>query len=135
MPGRGVPRDVAAAMAQGPDGPLARDAASLLATLASAHGDAGRMSVLVLRTDDVAADQGDGAALALAIAAAARGQRVALMEARPAGRLRHSTVPAGTDAMLIAAGGTARTAYRFAGGGAVVVVLPSDAGEAEAATW
>ena len=133
VPGRGAPRDVAAAMAQCPDGPLARDAASILATLASAHGDAGRMSVLVLRTEDVAADQGDGAALALAIAAAARGQRVALMEARPAGRLRHSTVPAGTGAMLIAAGGTARTAYRFAGGGAVVVVLPSDAGEAEAA--
>ena len=131
--GLGAPRDVAAAMAQAPDGILAHAAASLLATLAAAHGDAGRMTVLVLRTEDVAADQGDGAALALAIAAAARGRRVALLEARPAGRLRRSTVPAGTEPMVIAAGGTARTAYRVADGGAVVVVLPSDAGEAEVA--
>ena len=131
--GLGAPRDVAAAMARAPDGALARDAASLLATLVAAHGDAGRMTVLVLRTEDVAADQGDGAALALAIAAAARGRRVAVMEARPAGRLRRSTVPAGTEPMVIAAGGTARTAYRVADGGAVVVVLPSDAGEAEVA--
>ena len=133
LAGSGTPRDVAAAMARAPEGPLARDAASLFDTLATAHGETGRMSVLVLRTEDIAADQGDGAALALAIAAAARGRRVALMEARPAGRLRHATVPAGTDAMLIVAGGTARTAYRCLNGGAVVVVLPSDAGEAEAA--
>ena len=131
--GRGTPRDVAAAMAQAPDGALARDAARLLATLDAAHGGAGRMTVLVVRAEDVAAEQGDGAALALAIAASACGRRVALLEARPAGRLRRSTVPAGTTPMVIAAGGTTRTAYRFADGGAVVVVLPGDAGEAEAA--
>ena len=131
--GRGTPRDVAAAMAQAPDGALARDAARLLATLDAAHGGAGRMTVLVVRAEGVAAEQGDGAALALAIAASACGRRVALLEARPAGRLRRSTVPAGTTPMVIAAGGTTRTAYRFADGGAVMVVLPGDAGEAEAA--
>jgi hypothetical protein len=120
-------------MAQDPEGALARGAASVLATLADLQGDAGRLTLLVLRTEDVATDQGDGAALALAIAAASRGRRVAVMEARPAGRLRRSTVPAGTEPMVIAAGGAARTAYRVTDGGAVVVVLPSDAGEAEAA--
>ncbi len=132
MPSRGA-AGVAAAFAA--PGSFATEAGALHATLslASAGDGTGRLTVLLARTADVPADEGDAAALALAFAAAAAGRRVALMEARPAGRLRRALLPLDAKPLLVEAGGTARTFYRLAAGAAVIAVLPSDAGEAEVA--
>lgn len=117
------------------EGASAAAAAGLHATLeaASAGGPGARMTVLVTATQGLPGRDVDGAALTLALAAAAAGRRVALMEARPVGRLRRDIVPASAMPMLIEAGGVERTLYRLDAGGLAVAVLPGDAGEAEAA--
>ena len=114
---------------------LATAATELHATLRAAFGGdaAARMTVLVAPAAGLAAPAADAAAFALALAAAASGRRPLLMEARAAGRLRGALVPPGSAPMLIDAGGASRTLYRLGPAGAPVALLPSDAGEAEAA--
>ncbi len=125
---------LAAAFADAPTEGIAGAVAELHATLRDARGggDAARMTVLVCPAAGLTPDLSDAAALALAHAAAAAGRRPLLMEARVSGRLRGALVPADALPMLIEAGGAARTLYRL-GGGPAVALLPSDAGEAEAA--
>lgn len=128
------PSAVADAVEGAPDGALVRAAERLNDTLRSAFsasGGDGRMTVLVSPLD--AAHDTDGAALALALAAAGTGRRVLVMEARAEGRLRRTLAPVGKLALLIEAGGVLRGCYRIEAAGRVVAVLPSDAGEAEAA--
>ena len=110
-------------------------AAELHAALRTGFGDAAaaRMTVLVAPAAGLPGADADAAALALALAAAADGRRPLLMEARAAGRLRGTFVPPAAAPVLVEAAGTTRTLYRLGPAGAPVGLLPSDAGEAEAA--
>ncbi len=114
---------------------VAEAAAELHRTLRAAFGEAAeaRMTVLVAPAACLTERDADAAALALALAAAAAGRRPLLMEARAAGRTRGALAPADAVPMLIEAGGTLRTLYRLGPAGSPVALLPSDAGEAEAA--
>ena len=87
----------------------------------------------MLVTGSATPDDADGAALALVLAAAAAGRRAVILEARAAGRLRGALVDAGTAPILVEAGGAERTLYRVDVGPLTIAVLPTDAGEAEAA--
>ncbi|RYC31022.1 hypothetical protein D3273_15925 [Lichenibacterium minor] len=110
-------------------------AAELHAALRTGFGAAAaaRMTVLVAPAAGLPGADADAAALALALAAAADGRRPLLMEARAAGRLRGTFVPPAAAPVLVEAAGTTRTLYRLGPAGAPVGLLPSDAGEAEAA--
>ena len=110
-------------------------AADLHATLRAAFGETAqaRMTVLVAPAAGLAERDADAAAVTLALASAAAGHRPLLMEARAAGRLRGAFVAADASPMLIEVGGTLRTLYRLGPAGALVAVLPGDAGEAEVA--
>ncbi len=103
------------------------------ATLRAAFGPDGRMTVLVSPAEGLPPADADGAALALALAAAAAGRRALLLEARSGGRLRRSLVGDGAAPALAEVAGTVRTLYRLEAVGLTVALLPSDAGEAEAA--
>ena len=124
-----------AAMAGDPGGPLAAAAARLrAAALARVAGAAGRrVTLLVTGLGDARDADADLAALALAHAAAVAGGRVAVMEARGAGRLRRSAVPAGARPVIVEAGGAARTLYRIDTPAGLLALLPGDASEAAAA--
>ncbi len=135
LPRSDAAADVAALFDRNPDGALAEAAAALHATLREAvPGEPGaRLTVLLTSADGPTDSDGDLAALALALAAAAAGRRAVILEARTAGRLRRTLVPAGTAPMLVEVGGTERTLYRVDAGVLTVAVLPTDPGEAEAA--
>ena len=130
-----APRLVAA-MEGEPDGSAARSAtliAAMLQRAAEAAGFEDHVTVLVTPlSPDV---EVEALATSIAVADAAAGHRVLLMDARPHGRLRETLLSGYPVALLLELGSVIRPAYELRVAEATLTLLPSDPDELEAVRW
>ena len=123
-------------MAREPDGSVARSAtliAEMIQRAAEAAGLEDHVTVLVTplsRSVEV-----EALAASIAVADAAAGHRVLLMDARPHGRLRETLLAGVPVALLLELGSVIRPAYELRVAETTLTLLPSDPAELEAVRW
>ena len=123
-------------MAREPDGSVARSAtliAEMIQRAAEAAGFEDHVTVLVTplsRSVEV-----EALAASIAVADAAAGHRVLLMDARPHGRLRETLLAGIPVTLLLELGSVIRPAYELQVAEATLTLLPSDPAELEAVRW
>ena len=119
-----------------PDGTVARSAtliAGLIQGASEAAGFNGHVSVLVTplsRSVEV-----EALAASIAVADAAAGHRVLLVDARAHGRLRETLLAGTPVALLLELGSIIRPAYELRVADTTLTLLPSDPAELEAVRW
>ena len=127
---RDDPATIRARLDRGADTALARQAASVVATLLAATGPQHPLSVVVTPAAGTPEAQAQAAALALASAATAAGRRVLLVDASSGGRLGPALAPDTAAAASVAVGGRLRDLLRVSLAGRVLAVLGGDAAAA-----
>ena len=121
------------AMAREPDGSVARSATLIAAMLQRAAEAAGfEDHVTVLVTPLSRSVEVEALAASIAVADAAAGHHVLLMDARPNGRLRDTLLAGIPVALLLELGSVIRPAYELRVAERTLTLLPSDPAEFEA---
>ncbi len=116
-----------------PDGTMARSAMLITEMVQRAAEIAGFDDhVTVLFTPLSGSVEVEALAASIAVADAAGGHRVLLMDARPDGRLRDTLLAEAPVALLLELGAVTRPAYELRVAEATLLILPSDPAESEA---
>ena len=124
------------AMEHEPDGTMARSAALIAEMIQRAAEAAGFVDqVTVLVTPLSRSVEAEALAASIAVADAAAGHRVLLMDARPEGRLRDTLLAEAPVALLLELGSVIRPAYDLRVGGTTLTLLPNDPTEVESVGW
>ncbi len=123
-------------MEREPDGTVARSAtliAEMIQRAAEAAGFDGHVTVLVTPLSQ--SIEVEALVASIAVADAAAGHAVLLMDARPHGRLRETLLAGAPVALLLELGSVIRPAYELRVAETTFTLLPSDPAELEAVRW